>query len=273
MTKNRTPTPVYLDPGMHPGLEVKGLKTAIVVISVVRVNKNYCASLFRTNFKSGQCQEVGGSFYLWQPSSHRIHSEAREARDKRDIVGRCGYEGSENMGKIKWNEWGCRPCLSTCRLNWAKRTSWWWDEWGDTALQTQYFKFKPWRSDAEHATSRSRRFPTISNQYEWVGNKHFVSLKPKCQSDLQLSKQTALTTVPGNIGRWGTYHMFLRETKEIRGITKAVSLTIAPDPYKVELFLFNPWRQDGYFQFEIIMSVSVSSFWFIWIPMSWVYSR
>ena len=25
MTKNRTPTPVYLDPGMHHGLEVKGL--------------------------------------------------------------------------------------------------------------------------------------------------------------------------------------------------------------------------------------------------------
>ena len=28
MTKNRTPTPVYLDPGMHPGLEVKGLITS-----------------------------------------------------------------------------------------------------------------------------------------------------------------------------------------------------------------------------------------------------
>ena len=27
MTKNGTPTPVYLDPGMHPGLEVKVLKT------------------------------------------------------------------------------------------------------------------------------------------------------------------------------------------------------------------------------------------------------
>ena len=27
MTKNRTPTPVCLDPGMHPGLEVKGLST------------------------------------------------------------------------------------------------------------------------------------------------------------------------------------------------------------------------------------------------------
>ena len=26
MTKNRAPTPVYLDPGMHSGLEVKGLK-------------------------------------------------------------------------------------------------------------------------------------------------------------------------------------------------------------------------------------------------------
>ena len=26
MTKNTTPTPVYLDPGMHPGLEVKGLR-------------------------------------------------------------------------------------------------------------------------------------------------------------------------------------------------------------------------------------------------------
>ena len=25
MTKNRTPTPVYLDPGIYPGLEVKGL--------------------------------------------------------------------------------------------------------------------------------------------------------------------------------------------------------------------------------------------------------
>ena len=29
MTKNRTPTPVYLDPGMHSGLEVKGLKMVV----------------------------------------------------------------------------------------------------------------------------------------------------------------------------------------------------------------------------------------------------
>ena len=34
----------------------------------------------------------------------------------------------------------------------------WWD---DTVLQTQDSKIEPWRSEAEHATSRSRRLPTI----------------------------------------------------------------------------------------------------------------
>ena len=62
----------------------------------------------------------------------------------------------------KWNESGFRPPLCTYRLNWARRTFWgWWDDWDDTALQTQNSKFKPWRSEAEHATSRSRRLPTI----------------------------------------------------------------------------------------------------------------
>ena len=32
MTKNRTPTPVYLDPGMHSGLEVKGLRGVRIVV-------------------------------------------------------------------------------------------------------------------------------------------------------------------------------------------------------------------------------------------------
>ena len=63
---------------------------------------------------------------------------------------------------MKWNESGFRPPLCTYRLNWARRTSWgWWDEWDDTVLQKQDSKFKPWRSEAEHATSRSRRLPTI----------------------------------------------------------------------------------------------------------------
>ena len=61
-----------------------------------------------------------------------------------------------------WNESGFRPPLCTYRLNWARRTSWvWWDDWDDTVLQTQDSKFEPWRSEAEHATSRSRRLPTI----------------------------------------------------------------------------------------------------------------
>ena len=64
--------------------------------------------------------------------------------------------------KKKWNESGFRPPLCTYRLNWARRTSWgWWDDSDDTVLQTQDSKFEPWRSEAEHATSRSRRLPTI----------------------------------------------------------------------------------------------------------------
>ena len=56
---------------------------------------------------------------------------------------------------MKWNESGFRPPLCTYRLNWARRTSWgWWDDWDDTVLQTQDSKFEPWRSEAEHATSR-----------------------------------------------------------------------------------------------------------------------
>ena len=56
-----------------------------------------------------------------------------------------------------------RPPLYTYRLNWARETSWqWWDEWNDAALQTQDSKFEPWRSEAEHDTTRSRRLSTIS---------------------------------------------------------------------------------------------------------------
>ena len=51
----------------------------------------------------------------------------------------------------------------------------WWDEWDDTALQTHDSKFKPWRSEVEHATSQSRRFPTILHFYKRAGKKHFVS--------------------------------------------------------------------------------------------------
>ena len=72
---------------------------------------------------------------------------------------KCSFR---KWNEMKWNESGFRPPLCTYRLNWARRTSWgWWDEWDDTVLKTQDSKFKPWRSEAEHATSRSRRLPTI----------------------------------------------------------------------------------------------------------------
>ena len=79
----------------------------------------------------------------------------------------------------KCNESGFRPPLCTYRLNWARRTSWgWWDEWDDTVLQTQDAKFKPWRSEAEHATSRSRRFPTILSFTRGWRKNIFASIKP-----------------------------------------------------------------------------------------------
>ena len=74
----------------------------------------------------------------------------------------------------KWNESGFRPLLCTYRLNWARRTSWgWWDDWDDTVLQTQDSKFEPWRSEAEHATSRSRRLPTILTFTRGWGRNNF----------------------------------------------------------------------------------------------------
>ena len=66
----------------------------------------------------------------------------------------------DDLSSRKWNESDFRPPLCTYRLNWARRTPrGWWDDWDDTVLQTQDSKFEPWRSEAEHATSRSRRAP------------------------------------------------------------------------------------------------------------------
>ena len=80
--------------------------------------------------------------------------------------------------QMKWNESGFRPPLCTYRLNWARRTSWgWWDEWDDTVLHTQDSTFEPWRSEAEHATSRSRRLPTILSFTRGWGRNIFVSFK------------------------------------------------------------------------------------------------
>ena len=86
---------------------------------------------------------------------------------------------TSRLGQGKWNESGFRPPLCTYWLNWARRTSWgWWNDWDDTALQTQDSKFEPWRSEAVHATSRSRRLPTILTFTRGWGRNIFVSFKP-----------------------------------------------------------------------------------------------
>ena len=87
---------------------------------------------------------------------------------------RCYKSACDSREEMKWNESGFRPPLCTYRLNWARRTSWgWWDDWDDTVLQTQDSKFEPWRSEAEYATSRSRRLPTILTFTRGWGRNNF----------------------------------------------------------------------------------------------------
>ena len=78
--------------------------------------------------------------------------------------------GSEKVNKMN----GVLGHLCAHRINYVRRTSWgWWDEWGNTALQIEYLKFEPWRSEAEHTTSRSRMLPTILHVHERAGKKIF----------------------------------------------------------------------------------------------------
>ena len=106
----------------------------------------------------------------------------------------------------KWNESGFRPPLCTYRLNWARRTSWErWDDWDDTVLQTQDSKFEPWRSEAEHATSRSRRLPTILTFIRGWGRNIFVSFKPprpETEPRTLAWKAAVLTTTLGPLPHW-----------------------------------------------------------------------
>ena len=87
---------------------------------------------------------------------------------------KCGGDCDCDMFCVPRNEMNRALCIY--RLNWAKRTSWWWwDDWDDTVLQTQDSKFDPWRSEAEHATSRSRSLPTILTFTRGWGRNNFVS--------------------------------------------------------------------------------------------------
>ena len=106
---------------------------------------------------------------------------------------------------MKWNESGSRPLLFTYSLNWARRTTWlWWGEWDNTAFLTQDSKFKPWRSEAEHATSRCRIFTN-----GW-GRNRFVSFKPQGPGNEPRSlawKAAVLTTTLGAPPRLHKVHI------------------------------------------------------------------
>ena len=54
-----------------------------------------------------------------------------------------------------------------------------WGRWDDTTLKTQDPKLKPWRSETEHASSRSRRLSTILSFTSVWGRNMFVFFKPQ----------------------------------------------------------------------------------------------
>ena len=119
----------------------------------------------------------------------------------RCIVLNCTYWNVNEM-KLNGNESGFRLPLCTYWLNWTRRTSWgWWDDWDDTVHQTQDSKFEPWRSEAEHATFRSRRLSTILTFTRGRGRNIFVSFKPRprpgTETRILAWKAAELTTTVG----------------------------------------------------------------------------
>ena len=119
-------------------------------------------------FKERQEGEIRNIVYLFIQLTVE-HVEERQWNQSFLCKVHCGYRGYEYLHSLycwhgKWNESGFRPPLCTYRLNWARRTSWgWWDD----------SKFEPWRSEVEHATSRSRRLPTILTFTSGWGRNYF----------------------------------------------------------------------------------------------------
>ena len=87
MTKNRTPTPVYLDPGMHPGLEVKGLmamknqtSARLLLVTTTSLPLPQLATLvpffiLHLTMEAQSCQQCLPPFFL-APAQHQQHSKS-----------------------------------------------------------------------------------------------------------------------------------------------------------------------------------------------------
>ena len=146
---------------------------------------------------------------------------------------------------MKWNELGFRLPLCTYRLNWTRRTSWgWWDEWDDTVLQTQDSKFEPWRSEAEHTISQSRRLPTILTFTRGWGRNIFVSFKPPSPGTEPRTlawKAAVLTTTLGppptstHTRQWKERHPVSRRMNP-RNTRHWLNTVLTPEPH---IFVFS----------------------------------
>ena len=118
-----------------------------------------------------------------------------------------------------------------------------------TLSETQDPTFEPWRSEVEHATSRSRRLATIVSPYEWAGKKHFVCLNPECQSGDEPVVHQDTPPPPWLIHQLIFYIVTLKTLKYF-----CISY-------------------GGCISFEINRNVLASSFCFIWIPMLWAHYK
>ena len=79
---------------------------------------------------------------------------------------------------------------------------------------------------------------------------------------------------------WGERHLYcvsqcfcLASLPYIWGERHLYMFYIQINPLGAEIFSYKPWRTEDFVQFKIIINVLVSSFWFIWIPMLWVYGH
>ena len=93
------------------------------------------------------------------------------------------------------NVCGFRPPVCTYRLKWARRTSWgWWNEWDDTALQTDSSSGGLGPSTLPLGHGGSPQYITFtSERREKI--RYFETWMPERRTELlRLSKQTALTT-------------------------------------------------------------------------------
>ena len=92
------------------------------------------------------------------------------------------------------------PPLCTYRLNWAKRTfSGWWDEWDDTALQTQDSKF-------EGQSGLLTREFRLSNQEALTSE---PGPRPSSRKELEKCCVSVVQFIPANTRHWTNVGLML----------------------------------------------------------------